>query len=939
MQMRNHSRWHLGLLLITLLILAACSDAANETTNQSNQSSGSTVLTGNQVAQANMPRAQAPFTGIVAPIPDQVIQVETAITVAVQIQGPAGARPFIADVRSGSNDIATAAIDGQGGVTLRGVAVGNVTVRVVVDDGTGNRATTVFRVTVTDAPVTPNQPPILDPVPNQSVAVDGRIDVPLRMFDPEGFFPFITEAASAASAIATADSNNEGGVVVYGFSPGQTQITVTISDGQGGQATTTFTVTVGDFQPAPTETPNANPVLVTPLSDQVVAVGQDLTIPIRAQDPEGFHTFIYGVTSSASSIAIVSNDNESNLIIRGVSPGQATIEVTISDGRAGYTDVAFTVTVGGDAAAGANQPPLLETPGEQLLAVGQELILPIEASDPEGTRPFIASVESSLESIVTGEADGEGNVRLVGIAPGTAVITVRIEDGAGVQNTVAFAARVQAPEASAPNEPPVVEPVPDQLLEINHQVTVPVTMSDPEGFQPFFVDVRSASDQIATAELDGEGGIIVTAVSPGQVTISFTVDDGNGGTASSSFQVRVPPLPTATPNIPPMVQPILDQSVNAGQTITVFISASDPEGFFPFIGSFSSAAATIATAEPDGEGNLLVTGVSPGQTTITVTLDDGNGGTATADFNVTVLAVATAVPNGNLPPEFEGVPNQTVAVDTFLPVPVGVTDPEGEAVTLTVLSSSDAIAPVQVSPEGEVVVYGAAPGTATITVTATDESGRVASLVFLVTVGGFTDLPAIPNAADLTSLGAIREAANLEPTLERFVVAGNVPVSELVDAESAPEDLQAVAAFVESQPEEGTDTAVNPDWRLADLLNPANNPEGCEAANPLTCSAQASGAAVVFLMVGQADVAAATPLADFEASLRQAVNELVTLGSIPVLVTIPGEGVESYNAIIAQVAAEQGLPLWNLAVLPPDATAERSSQFLQVLQVLQSTLQ
>ncbi len=97
----------------------------------------------------------------------------------------------------------------------------------------------------------------------------------------------------------------------------------------------------------------------------------------------------------------------------------------------------------------------------------------------------------------------------------------------------------------------------------------------------------------------------------------------------------------------------------------------------------------------------------------------------------------------------------------------------------------------------------------------------------------------------------------------------------------------------------------------------------------LDAEADATGAGIALVMVGTNDVIVGRDLAGFRSDLRELVRRLVGTGVVPVLSTIPDDLafggtytalVPGYNQVIADVAAEFHVPLWNawrsLSALP-----------------------
>ena len=151
-----------------------------------------------------------------------------------------------------------------------------------------------------------------------------------------------------------------------------------------------------------------------------------------------------------------------------------------------------------------------------------------------------------------------------------------------------------------------------------------------------------------------------------------------------------------------------------GDTLT-FIAASSDE--------------TKATASLSGDSTLMVTPKARGRATITVTADDGNGGTAEDTFTVTVKAapgVASAI--GDVTGLEAGATQEVSLAGVF-------SDADGDSLTITATSSDDAKATVTAASDGsKLTLAGVAEGTTTITVTAQDADGNRVSDDFDVTV-------------------------------------------------------------------------------------------------------------------------------------------------------------------------------------------------------------
>jgi outer membrane protein OmpA-like peptidoglycan-associated protein len=122
-----------------------------------------------------------------------------------------------------------------------------------------------------------------------------------------------------------------------------------------------------------------------------------------------------------------------------------------------------------------------------------------------------------------------------------------------------------------------------------------------------------------------------TGVKPGKYTVTVTVDDGKGGTATSSADVTV----EEKPNTPPVVSSCAadPSTITVGQKSTVTTTATDADNdqlTYSYTTSGGHVTGSGASVQFDS------TGVAPGTYTITCSASDGRGGEAHATTQVTV---------------------------------------------------------------------------------------------------------------------------------------------------------------------------------------------------------------------------------------------------------------------------------------------------------------
>ena len=273
-----------------------------------------------------------------------------------------------------------------------------------------------------------------------------------------------------------------------------------------------------------------------------------------------------------------------------------------------------------------------------------------------------------------------------------------------------------------PNRPPLaVESVPAQVVEVGNTGDLDMTplFSDPDGDALTYTAV-SADRDVAWVSVV-ENSISILAIAKGETKIKVTATDTEGLAITQDFVVTVPnQTPLAVGSIP--AQSVQVDSVFRVDATPYF---SDPDG-----DSLVYAAATsdpaVATATASGAA-VVVTAVSKGEATVTVTVTDTEGLVATQAFAVTVPN-RTPLATGSIEPQrFEERETETLDLTPYF------SDPDGDPLIFEAMSSVERVVTATVTG-GELKLTGRRPGTATITITARDTEGLIATLSFEVRV-------------------------------------------------------------------------------------------------------------------------------------------------------------------------------------------------------------
>jgi Bacterial Ig domain/OmpA family len=188
------------------------------------------------------------------------------------------------------------------------------------------------------------------------------------------------------------------------------------------------------------------------------------------------------------------------------------------------------------------------------------------------------------------------------------------------------------PSAAPINHAPVVACSADRSSVVagtNAIVNLTAMASDPDG------DPLTYSWMVTGGTIEGSETQVrwaTAGMGPGNYSATVRVDDGRGGTASCSVDLRVeqPPLR------PPTVSLSADRnSVLVGERVNLTATGHDPQGFPLTYTWFTNGGHLMPT---ETTAVLDTTGVTPNSYTVTVRVDNGHGGAADASVTIAVNA-------------------------------------------------------------------------------------------------------------------------------------------------------------------------------------------------------------------------------------------------------------------------------------------------------------
>ena len=240
----------------------------------------------------------------------------------------------------------------------------------------------------------------------------------------------------------------------------------------------------------------------------------------------------------------------------------------------------------------------------------------------------------------------------------------------------------------------------------------------------------------------------------GAASFSYTISDGNGGTANANVTVNITPVndaPTAltdsasTDNVTPVIINVLDNDSDVDGDA---LSVTD----INLIGTVGSVTNNGTSLTYTPAANFS------GTDTFTYTVSDGNGGSATETVAVDVINI------NDVPVAV----NDAASTDNVTPISINVlgndSDVDGDALTVTA-ASTPANGTVVINADNTVTYTAAAnfSGTDSFTYTISDGNGGTASASATVTVSNVNDAPV---AGDDAYTVAEDSAANLLSVLD-----------------------------------------------------------------------------------------------------------------------------------------------------------------------------
>ncbi|MBN1210074.1 MAG: tandem-95 repeat protein, partial [Myxococcaceae bacterium] len=636
---------------------------------------------------------------------------------------------------------------------------GPTTFTYTISDGRQGTDTATVTVMVTGL----NDPP--DAVDDTLSVAEDSVNAVLDVLGNDSFLPdgaetlTVTSVTQPASGTVTLNA----GVVTYtppaNFS-GNVTFTYTIDDGNGGTDTATVNLTV---------TPVNDPPAVVDDSITVLEDSAATTINVLANDSTGPET------GETISVTAVTQPAEGTVTFTATQVsftpapnffGTTTFTYTVTDNNGASAVGTVTVTVTGlnDAPDAVNDA--LSAPANTTTVLD---VLANDTSLPDGPETLtITGTTQPANGSVTFTATHVSFTPNAGFR-GTTTFTYTISDGNGGNDTATVTVTVV-------NNPPTANDDTFTVAEDSGNTSLDVLANDsiaPDTGET--LRVTGVSQPAAgTASFNLSTVIFRPAANfSGPITFTYTISDGNGGTDTATVTVQV--LPT---NDPPTANDdsfTVPRNSGANPLNVLANDTSLPDGPEPLTitGTTQPANGTVTFTATDVSFTPAPNFVGP--TSFMYTISDGNGGTASATVNVSVVPV-NAPPTANddtftvaedsSVTTLDVLANDSIAPDTGETLIItGVTQPANGTVTFNTSN-------VRFTPNANF------HGPTTFDYTVSDGNGGTDTATVTVTVTPVNDLPdavndgfSVAEGSGATALDVLTNDSTAPDTGETLTVA------------------------------------------------------------------------------------------------------------------------------------------------------------------------
>ncbi|MEI8664615.1 Ig-like domain-containing protein [Pseudoalteromonas sp. B28] len=531
----------------------------------------------------------------------------------------------------------------------------------------------------------------------------------------------------------------------------------TISDGNGGTATTNLTITITPVNDAPiantdtaTMDEDAAPILINVLANDSDVDGDSLAISAASAD--------------IGSVSVVGNQIQ--YTPAADENGVATVTYTVSDSSGGASTTTLTITI-----TPVNDAPIANTDTATMDEDAAPILINALAndSDVDGDSLAISAASADIGSALV--VGNQIQYTPAANTNGLATITYTVSDNNGGTDNTTVTITI-----TAVNDTPVANNDTATMAEDAAPILINVLANDSDEDGDSLVISAASADIGSVSVVGNQIQYTPAADNNGLATVSYTVSDNNGGTNTATVAITI----TAVNDVPVANNDTATMAENAAPIlINVLENDSDVDGDSLAI---SAASADIGSVSVVGNQIQYTPAAdSNGLATVTYTVSDNNGGTNTATLAITITAVNDAPVANN--------DTATMAEDAA-PILINVlandTDSDGDSLVISSASADIGSASVV----GDQIQYTPAANTnglATVTYTVSDNNGGTNTATVAITITEVNDAPVVSvqsfsiseNATDGDIIGTVSASDIENQTLTYSLTGGDTASFEI----------------------------------------------------------------------------------------------------------------------------------------------------------------
>jgi hypothetical protein len=491
--------------------------------------------------------------------------------------------------------------------TPNSAQLGNQEFTIKVTDGKGGEA--LQRVSVVVGANLPNTAPDITSTPRTVVRQGNTYFYKVEANDVDGDVLTYSLVTKPTGMDITQDG-------VISWTPtaaqfGNYTLSVDVSD---GTLTTTqdFTLNVTNFAPNYAPTITSTPNLITNLE-------RTYEYNLIGTDPDN-DLLLWSIDSAPEGMVIDATTGALRWQPSATQIGEHTVAVKLTDAYGAYTGQEFTLTV-----RGINTPPAIVSNPVTIAAQNQVYTYNVVATDIENDEVTYSLGRRPVGMTISDEGKVEWKPTSSQI--GSQTVEVIARDSQGATSTQTFTIEVGT---TAINNAPSITSTPKFVASVGSPYQYQVVATDPDSGDTLTYQILSKPSGVDVQINPTTGLLTWDNPTSGQYQIVVGAVDTAGLGAAQGF------ILTARNNSNPVINSTAPSNVTPGSIYAYDVKATDADGDNLTYNLDSASLGKGITVDALGRLRWNPTTTNVGNNTINVTVNDGNGGSATQTINLTV---------------------------------------------------------------------------------------------------------------------------------------------------------------------------------------------------------------------------------------------------------------------------------------------------------------